>query len=290
VKTGSNTGPITSAINVRFDHYGPQFGGNKSGKPDAPRNNSDYAPALNVTKGWKESVSASKGCSEPPADPLEPTVALPRDPCFYAGNCVGSGRYGDGNWHGDLTDPESRGRKYWEINHGNHPKKLPGFAEPPSDYGDMTRYDVYRLEIESEADPTLGPGIPGPAPEPGGPTIEEGQSCNYTAGDPNNPAGGGFYDPIIAPTGIESIDRRLLYLAAINCVEHGPLTGASSNNPNGLPIVAVVEVFLTEPASVPGEAAGEESAGNDKHNIWGEIKGIVDSEYDGLRDIVQLYR
>ncbi len=87
------------------------------------------------------------------------------------------------------------------------------------------------------------------------------------------------------PSGIESTDRRLLYLAAINCIEHGPLTSTSSSNPDGLPIKAVIEVFLTEPASVPGEVAGEENAGNEKHNIWGKIQEIVDDEYDDLRDI-----
>jgi Flp pilus assembly protein TadG len=282
VKTGKNTGPITSAINVRFDHYSSQFGGNKSNKADAPRNNHNYAPALNVTKGWKESAKAGKGCSEPPDpdNPLDITAPLPRDTCFDPGKtCAGNGRYGDGDWHDGVRDVE-----YWETNHGNS-----AMSNPPAGYASMTRYDVYRLEIQSEMDGTA-PGIPEPAPSPGGPTLEDGKACNYIGGNPNDPAGGGFTDPIIASSGIESIDRRLLYLAAINCVEHGPLHGASSNNPDGLPIEGVVEIFLTEPASVPGEKAGEESAGNDKHNIWGEIQGIVDSEYDGLRDIVQLYR
>ncbi len=287
VKTGSNTGPITSAINVRFDHYSPQFGGNKSGKPDAPRNNPDYAPALNVTKGWKESTKPGKGCSEPPdpSNPLDVTAPLPRDTCFDSGTCAGNGRFGDGDWHDGVRDIE-----YWATNHGNS-----GMPNPPTvgtagiDYADMTRYDVYRFEIETELNGTP-PGIPEPAPEPGGPTLEQGKSCNYAGGDPDNPADGGFTDPALASSGEASIDRRLLYLAAVNCVEHGPLHGASSNNPDGVPIEAVVQVFLTEPASVPGEKAGEESAGNDKHNIWGEIAGIVDSEIEGLRDIVQLYR
>ncbi len=49
----------------------------------------------------------------------------------------------------------------------------------------------------------------------------------------------------------------------------------------------MIEVFLTEPASISGEVTGEENAGNEKHNIWGKIQGIVDDEYDDLRDIVQ---
>ncbi len=281
VKTGSNTGPITSAINVRFDHYSAQFGGNKTGNPDAPRNNSNYAPALNVTKGWKESSKPGKGCSEPPdpSNPLDVTAPLPRDTCFDTGTCAGGGRFGDGDWHDGVRDIE-----YWETNHGNS-----DMPDPPANYTQMTRYDVYRFEIATEMNGTA-PGIPEPDPAPGGPTLEEGKACNYTAGDPNNPAGGGFTDPALASSGLASIDRRLLNLAAVNCVEHGPLQGASSNNPNGVPIEGVVEIFLTEPASVPGEKAGEEKAGNDKHNIWGEIAGIVDSENEGHRDIVQLYR
>ncbi len=159
-------------------------------------------------------------------------------------------------------------------------------APPPSGYDTMTRYQVYRKEIENEI-LASGAGIP-EDPES---MLEDGKACNYTAGDPNDPAGGGFSDPALDPL---DIDRRLIYLAMVNCIDEGPLHGASSNKPNGLPILAVAEIFLTEPARVAGEKDGGVDEGSkggaDVHNIWGEIAGILDSDSLAMKDIVQLYR
>ena len=70
-------------------------------------------------------------------------------------------------------------------------------------------------------------------------------------------------------------------LTAINCVEHSPLHGASSNHPNGVRVIGYIQVFLTEPA---------EHGGPEQLKIWGELAGTIDAGTEGLRDIVQLYR
>ena len=109
--------------------------------------------------------------------------------------------------------------------------------------------------------------------------LENGKACNYTAGDPNFPMGGGFSDPGLDA---DDLDRRLLTLAAVNCVEYAPLTGASSNNKGGIPVEGYVEVFLTEPAGLPSD--------DDKKDIWGEVAKIVDAGDPRFKVIVQLYR
>ena len=106
-------------------------------------------------------------------------------------------------------------------------------------------------------------------------------ACNYKAGN-YSPPYDGFSDPAL---GEDDLDRRLLTLTAVNCVEHRDIMkGSSSNNKGGVPVEGYVEVFLTEPAfEPPGE-------GQNPHDIWGEVAKIVDNDDDRLRFIVQLYR
>ena len=286
-QTGQGAGPIRQAINVRFGVYeNPQFG--NGGPGTAPKDDPLYRPALNVTKGYEvgPSPSGSNCHNEVDGDDEAAMAAanvahLPRDDCFY--DATPCDRYGDGDWHTDGRD-----MIYWNA---NHPGILPPTAIDPDNasgepYADMTRYELYRFEIDSMwfgADSL--PGVPRPAgvtssdPIPAGnEAVENGLACQYTPGNSEDPQWPNFSDPRILGGGDEGlIDRRILTLAAVNCVEHGPFQGAQ---PDGVPIEAFVQVFLTEPTR---------QGGPDGLRIYGEIAGVVDAD-DGLKDIVQLYR
>jgi len=128
VKTGQ-TQAIVDGLNTRFDVYRGTFGSTK--------NNPDYAPALNRTKG---ALPASEGGGGSACDPQEMTntppqvMKLPQDSCFTSnpspacGAMGGSdpydpqgnyaGRYGDGQWDA-LT--------YFEV---NHPRTVNGTPTP----------------------------------------------------------------------------------------------------------------------------------------------------------------
>ena len=147
---------------------------------------------------------------------------------------------------------------YWAVQH-------PGAAQP-TDYSQMTRYEVYRHEIENHPGPQ---GIP--------------DNWNPGIGEDANPGcygGGTMSDPSMDAddTGLDEIDRRIFVLAVINCVEHAPLNG----NEDDVPVIGFVKMFLTEPA---------QGKGNDQADIYGEIAGVIrPGESDAARDIVQLYR
>jgi hypothetical protein len=68
-----------------------------------------------------------------------------------------------------------------------------------------------------------------------------------------------------------------MYVAVINCVEHGPLNGNSS----GVPVLAYAKMFLTHPAE-----------GGSEPTIYAEVISAVEPGTDStvLHDIVQLYR
>jgi hypothetical protein len=106
-----------------------------------------------------------------------------------------------------------------------------------------SRYSVYRWEIDTNHIPP--------------------------AGVPNNYTGGALSD---------NPDRRLLYVAVLNCqslTQQGLLTGGNSGPP--VPVVAYARFFLTE------ETNGD---------VYGEFNGIVEPGSDNgiLHELVQLYR
>ena len=84
---------VANAINLRLDLYGP-------GVKKALKNDPDYRPALNVTKGY-EFTGKVNGCSEKPDEgsvEADNVAAYPRDSCFAAGTCS---RWGNGDWQDD---------------------------------------------------------------------------------------------------------------------------------------------------------------------------------------------
>src|SRR5688572_14815586 len=172
----TQTGTIASirqAVNTRFDIYGGSFN----------KNNSDYRPAENVTKGYMPDPTACKA-------QLDETNAmpLPLDDCSVGG-CGNLGDndsnhvWGNGNW-----DFEA----YWDMNHGDRD----GIANdsPPHGWSNSnrpTRYEVYRHEVDTSAIPDQSP-----AGENGNP------QCYTGAVEPND-------EP----------DRRIIYAAVLNCGE-----------------------------------------------------------------------
>jgi hypothetical protein len=260
---------VAQAINLRFDIY-PNGGGK------GYQNDPDYRPAVNVTKGYESNPGNGKNCSVKPkkgSETLDDVAPLPRDSCLVAGSGCND-RWGKGDWQ---VNGDGGIITYWERNHGNS-----AYPTPPADSGDWTRYDLYRHEVNSELGLEKGPGIP---VEPDS-LEEDGKACHYTGNDGINlPPYDGFSDPSL---NADDLDRRLLTLTAVNCVEHADeMKGTSSNNSGGVEVEGYVEVFLTEPAFDPGGGSG--GTGAAPQDIYGEVAKVIDND-PRMKIIIQLYR
>jgi hypothetical protein len=133
----------------------------------------------------------------------------------------------------------------------------------------MTRYEVYRHEIENSITNNSNNAPPG---ENADTTVD---AC-YTAGT--------LSDPTLNtdPNDALAIDRRKFTLAVVNCLQYEVDTGKKlAGNETDVPVVGFVDLFLTNPA---------EGTGKDKADIFAEIIGVAPPGINGLRDIVQLYR
>lgn len=237
VKPGQNTGPVSQGMNVRFDMYDGPMNGN--------RNSPQYAPAANVTKGLRDNCNGNKSNSSTP---------MPRDNCFMPNgawpNGISSGagtgctiyggnaRAGDGNWARN---------DYWNTNHN-------GQAQP-SGYSSMTRYQVYRYELENNP-----PGLVNTPQETGAPT------CSGAA-------------PVTDP----ARDRRVLPIAVVNCVENAAILNGNAEN---VPVEAYAEVFLTEPVG------NTDWWGASNDDVFLEVIGVVrpNLQESVLREYPVLYR
>jgi hypothetical protein len=166
-----------------------------------------------------------------------PFGRLPRDPCFETDTCDGTnGTIGTGGW--DAT-------AYWQTHHG---------TELPEDFS--TRFEVYMAQIGLNADGTSsGDSYPLIGLE-----TPMGPSCAPSKG--------------IA--GVGSWERRIIYAAVINCIEHEDDLNGNSGEPIGS--AKIVKMFLTEP-SIQGE-------------IWAEFLELITPDDDDgkLHHIVQLVR
>lgn len=140
---------VRTALNTRFDMYeNPFFGGGND------KNNPDYRPAVNVTRGVDN--RGNNACKPANPSPSAPAMALPRDACIKAGTC----RFGAGDW--DRTT-------YWNVNHGGG---VPA--------GVTTRYEAYRWEIDHNQ-------IPDPT-QTTGTTVEQGDTrIKHCYGGPTPP-------------------------------------------------------------------------------------------------------
>lgn len=227
---------VRTAFNVRFDVYeSPHFGG-------SAKNNPDYRPARNVTKGKLRQGGASCG-SLVDATPASAAMGLPRDTTFTqppSNTGADEPRFGNGQW--DCAT-------YWNTNHVSAPPA--GCTGPTTNT--WTRYGIYRHEIDTNQIPSPG----------GSGSIEDGNPQCY----------GGSTVPNDLP------DRRVLYLAVVNCVDQG-INGNESN----VPTVSYIKTFLTEPVSDPASSTGSD--------VFLEIVDVITpgNSQGVLHDVVQLYR
>ena len=227
---GQNTGPVEQAINTHFGLYAGSFW---------PRRNDPlYRPAFNVRMGQIQTGDDCRVYDEEPDN--HNAMALPRGTM----NPLPGGFISDGpDWDIDL---------YWDINHGGYPLGEPPAADytpPPVPTEDMdaikanstypgpagtepdtpSRYDTYVYEM---SDPALLAEA-APNGETGVSQCTNLDLNDYTGIDPN--------------TGKPYRDRRILFAAVINCLEHD-IQGAAT----GVPAEAFVKMFLTKPAVVNG--------------------------------------
>lgn len=240
VKPGQNTGPISQGMNVRFDMYNGPLAGS--------RNDPRYAPAGNVTKGLRQT---GNNCNTSRSSTSTP---LPRDNCFMPSGtwpngitsgsgtgCVNYGgvpRAGNGSWNR---------AGYWATNHS-------GQAQPPG-YSTMTRYQVYRYELENSP-----PGLVNTPQERGAPICSSAPPITDAAND-----------------------RRVFPVAIINCIEHQALLNGNAQN---VPVEEYVDVFLTEPI---GNTAWWSATVDD---IFVEVISVVrpNQRSSVLREYPVLYR
>jgi hypothetical protein len=174
---------------------------------DMKKDNTDpsYAPAPNVVRGEKANGNA---CNTKMSSTSMP---FPRDNCFMAAPTPGAGTgctnypaVGGTPRYGDGNWARAQ---YWNTNH-------PGIAWPPAGLSNASsRYDVYRYEIEHPQQVAL------PGDEQGGP------ACSTAA-----------------PNLSRDRDRRVIYVAVVNCVEH-----ADDITKGNVPVKAYAKVFITEP-------------------------------------------
>lgn len=206
--------------------------------PPLSRTDPNTPPSANVTKG---KIFPGKNCqTNKLTNPPagSETKAMPRDPCFATDSCDGTP---GGPRFGDGVN-DAILSDYWLTNHS---------VTLPGSLSGATRYAAYRYEVDAP-DMTDKSATGG---ENGSPT------CS-TATPVNNPL----------------LDRRVLIVAVMNCIEHG-VKGNSSN----VPVIDFMEVFLTEPIGY--EASNED-------DIYGEVLGVVDPGGDDgvLHEFPVLYR
>lgn len=260
LRTGSTSDPVSTAINTRFDMYEtPGFGGNSN-------NNDDYRPAPNVIKGkYKSGVNYTDYTGSPPA-----SRGMPKHPCFAANNCDTLGP----SFHPSFApappavkaDQTAFWSDYWATHHPTRPFEglYDNRSIDPNGDGIVTRLEVYEWETGSGNIP-VGDTNGDTNVNADDTTVKS--SATGENGRPMEYGGSAAPDP----------QRRILYVAVINCLEHGPLNGNSED----VPVLAFAKMFLTHPAE-----------GGSDQTLFAEVIGVLEVENDGLvlHDIVQLYR
>ena len=260
LRTGQPTHPVSKAINTRFDIYeNPGFGG-------GAKNNSAYKPAPNVIKGkYKSGASYTDYAGSPPAG-----RAMPKHPCYAAGNCNTLGP----TFHPSFAPPppanlgnqQSHWSDYWTT---NHPSESfaglynNGSIDPNGD-GIVTRKEMYDWENSANKIPV------GDTDGDSDVDADDATTASSATGENGHPmeyGGSAAPDP----------NRRIIYVAVINCLEQGPLNGDEKD----VPVLAWAKMFLTHAAE-----------GNSEQTLYAEIVGILEPGADGsvLHDIVQLNR
>jgi hypothetical protein len=173
------------------------------------------------------------------ADAPGVAMALPVDSCLVPGPCATSAAPSLTNRIGDGVWDRAG---YWGMNHPGVPL--------PAVLADASRHDTYRYEIDEGMIPDNSPG--------GG---EDGNPQCYTGPTAPN----------------DRPDRRVRYVAVINCIEEGPLTGSSNAN---VTVLNYVKMFLIKPIE----------SGSDT-DVWLEFVDLaLPGRDEAVHVIVQLYR
>ena len=275
IKTGQ-AATIAEGLNVRFDMY--------KGNWKSETNSATYPPAPNVTKGYDNSGNGKQKCDPDimyESKPLE-YQNLPQDPCFTnpnLPNCFSfdgtidkySALYGANNGFSLLN--------YFKI---NHPKDVTGNSIKSSIFDELkakeiavnneigmplpptatqsapvSRYAVYRWELDKASN------IPGSQTKQGTLPKEEGR-------------------PVCNKNNIGSADRRLLYIAVVNCQQQAAEIAAHGK----VTVREFAEGFATEPMT---HGSGPTK---DKGAIFVEIRRTIEQGSSSnivLRDVIQLY-
>lgn len=143
---------------------------------------------------------------------------------------------------------------YWSVNH-------PGLMFP-SELQGASRYAVYNYEIDRNLIPNNQAG----------------------GGENGNPQCSAHSSEVADDT----IDRRVLMVALVNCLE-------GIKNSDALRVEAFLKVFVIRPAQqeklTPSDPDADAQLKSDFFALWGEILGRLKSgEDDEIRTTVQLYR
>jgi hypothetical protein len=260
-KPGLSTS-VTDAINTRFDIYENGLTNDCTTSTCAPSNNvrKDVVRPLG-SSNWGFATGNDPwdlpDVQYLPADtgaypsPYPHSMGFPRDKCHAVssdGTCA-SGRIGDGTWDRDL---------YFYVNHyteegspplpGNSWRTIPSLVTyaqangytttgPNPSIANITRYDVYRWEIQASS--LASYNFVGPAKGKGGTTTY------YNFATPQSSAG--------LAAGPNQPDRRLISMAVVNCASQG-VQGQSKD----VTVAKWVELFLVEPSLArPRTSAGD---------------------------------
>jgi Flp pilus assembly protein TadG len=274
IKTGQ-AATVAEGLNVRFDMY--------KGNWKSESNSADYPPAPNVTKGYDNSGNGKQKCDPDIKYETDPNnyQNLPQDPCFTnpnLANCYAFGAidkysamYGANNGY-SLFD-------YFEV---NHPKDISGSSIKSSVFDELkakeiavnneigmplpptatqsapvSRYAVYRWELDKASN------IPGSQTQQGALPKEEGR-------------------PVCNKNNVGSADRRLLYIAVVNCQAQAAEIAAHGR----ITVREFAEGFATEPMT---HGSGPTK---DKGAIFVEIRRTIEQGSSSnvvLRDVIQLY-
>ena len=211
-KPGQSTA-MSQGLNMRFDVYSQATHKVPPGEPKV-RSNPFYVPAMNNVKGLVKggancSYTSPTGWNDPavkytgPGNPAPSSMGFPRDNCAYNGGWCDTGtggvNMGDGAW--DST-------AYMTTNHAVGIGAVPNLDSEPA----ISRYEVYRWELDS-------PSMPTGEPEP---------------------------DPLVSTCHAAPVqtvpDRRVMTVAVMDCSK---ISGTTTIEPD-----AWVQLFLTEPMGV----------------------------------------
>lgn len=272
VRTGQ-ANAMRSAVNIWFDIYeNPFFGAGTF------RNDPDFRPARNVTKGWLTDwvdvpifdnsdppiqIGTDTICESTPVDDPAVAMGLPPDTCFApvddplnffnpvpCPSTIKPGyeeRIGDGIWNIEA---------YWNVNHPDDAlplgdcKSLDGEMVCVS--SDMLRYDMYKYELATVI-PNNDDGSTPITGENGNPICYNGGSSSLN----------------------EAPDRRKLSVAVINC----QAWDVKGNSVPNVEAEFFADMFVIRPIR-----------GQSDYNIWLEFIEFKDGGDEAVHDIIQLYR